>query len=248
MSRASIEERPSPYIGTNHTVNDVAMEESKTMVPRFTFTPIHRMYSYTDGGSPTRTVLTLEVNLPSGIRPDMYEMSVVDDGMTVELEVEWPMYMLEPNIMNAKWVAPTGDGTLRVTDAKMTQSQHSSQNIIREYGSRRVSSTAKISLPFKFESRTGSVKVHSLGFLDPTNVPVKANGLGLQIELQKEEDLSHNLFGSENTSQFDVIEIPSVQNIGTFTSPRSAAVETPSSSVENAGSPEDQVVISNVTS
>ncbi len=81
-------------------------------------------------GSPTRTILTLEIYLPSGIRPDMYTMNVVVDGTVVELDVEWPSYMLGPQIMNAKWVAPTRDGSLRLSDAKMTESQSSVQKTI----------------------------------------------------------------------------------------------------------------------
>ena len=81
------------------------------------------MYSYIDGSIPARTIIELEIDLPSGIKADAVDVKIDEDGNSVRLEVQWPQYMLSPILFNLQWVPPLGDGSLRMTDSKTAQSQ-----------------------------------------------------------------------------------------------------------------------------
>ena len=55
---------------------------------QFDFHPIHHMYSYIDGIIPARTIVVLEINLPSGIKADMVDMKIDEYGNSVQLEMQ----------------------------------------------------------------------------------------------------------------------------------------------------------------
>ena len=146
---------------------------------QFDFRPIHRMYSYIDGSIPARTIIVLEINLPSGIKADMVDVKIDEDGNSVRLELQWPQYMLSQRLFNLQWVKPLGDGSLRMKDSKMAQSQSSVQNLIRSYGTQQVKSTSRFKLPRAVETRVGSVQITKLAFIDSDNGSVKSNGFAI---------------------------------------------------------------------
>ena len=89
-------------------------------------------------------------------------------------------------------------------------------------------STVRILLPYKVEQQYGSVKIYSLGFVDPSKVPAKANGLSLQVKLMKDEDLSHTLFGGGNVIRFDVVDNPGAQGNENTSSTPNVVTQEPS--------------------
>ena len=175
-------------------------------VPQFDFRPIHRMYTYTSGGTPARTVIVLEVNLPSGVSAEMISIKVNDEGNAVLMGVKWPRYMLEPILFNASWLSASGDGSLRETDSKMTQSQMGVQRIMRSYGTRSVESSARFKLPCTVERRAGSVNIKTLAFIHENDGGGKPNGYAVQVEMIAVEDLSYDIFGKSVGTQFVVVD------------------------------------------
>ena len=154
---------------------------AELLMSKFSFMPLHRMYMYPSGGDVSRTVIVLEINLPSGVGPEMYEVKVTEGGGSVRLECRWPDYLLNPKKFNGKWLGETGDSTLGFNDARLTHSLRHAQNTVREYGDRFVKSTAIFILPQPVEEKVESMSVVPLGFLDESEVAVKANGLALQV-------------------------------------------------------------------
>ena len=67
---------------------------------KFSFVALHRMYMYPSGGDVSRTVIVLEINLPSGVGPETYEVKVTEGGSFVRLECRWPDYLLNPKKFN----------------------------------------------------------------------------------------------------------------------------------------------------
>ncbi len=175
-------------IGARHEESEICEIEDGTIdqelvMSNFSFMPLHRVYSYPSGGQVSRTVIVVEINLPSGVGPEMFDMSVVDGGSVLEVEVEWPSYLLDRLKFNGKWLEGTGNETLGVTDSRIASATRHAQDNIREYGKREVRSSARIVLPRKVEEKVEGMKVNQLGFIDPKNVPVKSNGLALLVRL-----------------------------------------------------------------
>ncbi len=181
------------------------------VMPKFSFVPLHRVYSYPSGGQVSRTVIVVEINLPSGVGPKMFDVSVVDGGsvLEVEVEVEWPSYLLDLLKFNGKWLEGTGDGTLGVTDSRIASATRHAQDIIREYGKREVRSSVRIVLPRKVEEKVENMKVNQLGFIDPKNVLVKSNELPLLLRLLVHEEMPITLLNVPEDSGFAVVKTPS---------------------------------------
>lgn len=79
------------------------------------------MYAYYSGGDVSRFFTVVEINLPSGVKPDMCDVVVTDGGSILELEWERPQDILGPKIFFAKWISKTVDGTLGFNDACFTK-------------------------------------------------------------------------------------------------------------------------------
>ncbi len=94
----------------------------------------------------------------------------------------------------------------------MTHSRPSSQKIIRDYGSRKLSFIDKIALPFKAEQRMGLVKVK--------RCTREVQSLARQIELIKEDDLPRTLFSEEPTPLLEVVSMPSTLTLSSCASPQ----------------------------
>ena len=156
-------------------LHGVREEGGESAVSDFDFRPIHRLYTYTDGGVPARTIVVLEVNLPSGVNTKIFDSKVDDDGSSLQIEYERLRYMTEPRVFNAIWLSPTRDGSLRLTDSKMTQSQISVQDIKRRNNLTTMKSTCRFMLPCTVERSVGSVKVSKLAFMDNEDTIVKTN-------------------------------------------------------------------------
>ena len=109
------------------------------------------MYTYTSGGTPARTVIVFETNLPSGMSAGMVSIKVNDEGNANLMGVKWPRYMLEPILFNASCLSASGDGSLRVTDSKMRKSQMGAQRIKCSCGARSVETRARFKLPCTVE-------------------------------------------------------------------------------------------------
>ena len=87
--------------------------------------------------------------------------------------------MLSPRLLSLQWVTPLGEGSLRLTDSKMAQSQSSVQNLIRSYGVQRIKSTSRFILPSAVETRVGSVQITKLVFIDSDNGSVVSEGFAI---------------------------------------------------------------------
>ena len=188
--------------------NADAFEESglELLMPKFSFMPLHRIYSYPSGGEVSRTIIVLEINLPSGVGPGMYEVKVNEGGGAVRLECRWPEYLLNPKKFNGKWMKGTGDGTIGSNDARLTHSLRHAQNTVREYGDRSVKSSAVFVLPQIVEEKVESMSVVPLGFLDENDVTVKANGLALQIRLIVIEEFPLIIYDAPKPPQFELVK------------------------------------------
>ena len=109
-----------------------------------------------------------------------------------------------------------------MNDARLTHSlrhAQNTQNAVREYGDRFVKSTAIFILPQPVEEKVGSMSVVPLGFLDESQVAVKANGLALQARLLAREELPMILYETGKPAHFAVVK----NNTGSIaaTAPRS---------------------------
>ena len=133
-------------------------------------------------------------------------MKVNEGGGAVRLECRWPQYLLNPKKFNGKWLSDTGDGTLGLNDARLTHSLRHAQNTVREYGDRFVKSTAIFVLPQPVEEKVESMSVVPLGFLDESEVAVKANGLALQVRLLVSEEFPLSLYETDKRAQFAVVK------------------------------------------
>ncbi len=67
--------------------------------------------------------MRLKVDHPSRRGSKMFDVSVVNCGTILELEVEWPSYPLDPMKFSGKWYDGTGDGTLSALYSRMTNSR-----------------------------------------------------------------------------------------------------------------------------
>lgn len=54
-------------------------------------------------------MVVVEINLPSGVGPVMYEVNIVSGGSMLELTCLWPAYLLDPLLFKGKWMAGTGE-------------------------------------------------------------------------------------------------------------------------------------------
>ena len=175
---------------------------------KFSFMPINRIYSYPSGGAVSRTIVVVEINLPAGVGPKMWEVRVTDGGAVLELDCEWPDYMLNPMKFNGKWLEGTGDGSMGRNDSRLTHSMKQAQDIVREYGDRVVKSTARFILPFVVEEAVESIATVPLGFLDSTNATVKANGCALKVRMLAVEDIPIALYTKSGPVGFNVVKPP----------------------------------------
>ena len=181
---------------------------TELVFPKFSFMPMYRMYDYPSGGDVARKVIVLEINLPSGVGPNMYEVRVKDGGTIVELECKWPEYMLNPKKFNGKWLSGTGDGSVGPNDARLTHSVRHAQDTVREFGHKSVKSIARFFLSQCVEEKVESISVVPLGFLDDNDVPVKANGLAVQIRLLACEEIPISLYSTNEPSSFEAVKQP----------------------------------------
>ena len=100
----------------------------------------------------------------------------------------------------------TGDSTLGLNDTRLTHSLRHAQNIVREYGDLFVKSTAIFILPQPVEEKVQSMSVLPLGFLDESEVAVKANGFVLQVRLPASEELPMILYEADKPAHFAVVK------------------------------------------
>ena len=104
------------------------------MCPQFEFVPIHRFYTYAIRTVPSHTNIVAEINVPSGLCADIFDLKIAEGGSTLEVSVIWPSYMTNLGELNAKRIPGNGDGTLRPSDSRLTSSRQGAQSIIRSYG------------------------------------------------------------------------------------------------------------------
>ena len=210
MPRASVDD--SPILKRVREANKSSHRDSgiEFLLPKFTFVPFSRTYTYATGTVPSRTIVVAEVNLPTGVRPEMCDLSIVAGGEVLQLICEWPSYMLNPKEFNAKWLHGTGDGSLRATESRITSAQQACQETIRAYGSRKVKSTAKIILPRSVTEDMDKVKTHRLGFEDEVakEGELKSNGCALQIHMLAVEEFPPDLFATSSATQFEKVKRP----------------------------------------
>ena len=180
------------------------------VIPKFTFVPFNRTYTYATGTVPSRTIVVAEVNLPAGVRPEMCELSIGAGGEVLELVCEWPSYMLNPREFNGKWLEGTGDGTLRATESRITSAQQACQETIREFGSRKVKSTARIILPCSVTEDMDKVQTYRLGFEDVVakEGELRSNGCALQVHMLAIEEFPPDLFAVNTEVQFEKVKRP----------------------------------------
>ena len=76
----------------------------------------------------------------------------------------------------------------------MLQSLLPPQNLMRVYGNTVVKYKARLLLPVAVRQEIGSMKTNELGFKDPKDVSVKANGLALQVQVTALDHLLHAVF------------------------------------------------------
>ena len=156
--------------------------------------------------------MVAEINLPSGVRPKMCELSVSEGGDVLELTCEWPSYLSNPREFSGKWLPNTGDGSLRPGESRIVAAQQKVQENIREYGARVVKSTARIVLPREVSDDMNNVKVYHLGFEDQLakEGEHKANGCALQVCMLAVEDFPSDLFADSTSIQFERVKRPTV--------------------------------------
>lgn len=193
---------------------------TELVTSRFTFVPIHRVYFYCSGGFRTRTVVIVEINLPSGVMEGMFNVEVAQGGNVLQLTVSWPTYMLDPKKFNASWLS---ESALLLQSSRLTASQKSIQDIQRSFGNANVKSTARIILPHRVDEDISNLSVGKLGFLDSSQSQVKANGLALQVKLLAVEEFSMKIHAQSEQSGFTI-----VQPLQSRNSSGSRAISTPS--------------------
>lgn len=169
---------------------------------KFSFIPIHRLYTFESGGVPTRTYVMAEINLPSGVKPENCWVEVVDGGMVLQLTVEWPEYMSNPVTFNASWLKQSD---LLLQSSRITSSWKNVQDLRRQFGEVTLKSTARITIPRKVYEDISNLEIAKLGFVDSSTGDFKANGLALQVHLLAVEDFSMKILPEVATSHFTIV-------------------------------------------
>ena len=184
---------------------DCETNAAERAMPKFSCMPLYRTYSHPSSGRISNTVVVVEIRPPSGIEPGMYDVTVADSGAVLQLECENPANLLDPIVFDGKWLPVTGDSSLDLNHSRITHSRKNAQDAIREYGSRRIKSTVHIILPESVKDDVESIHTSCLGFDDPSEMSVKANGLALQVRLLAEEEIPFSLFDEPSKSTFEEV-------------------------------------------
>ena len=206
--RATLDKSQASAPVDDEDADDAALSGTELVMSKFSFMPMNRMYCYPSGGTVSRTVVVAEINLPPGVGPKMWEVRVSDGGAVLELDCEWPDYMLNPTKFNGKWLSGTGDGSMGPNDSSLTHSMKNAQDIVKEYGERAVKSTARLILPVSVEESVESIETIPLGFLDPNDAPVKANGCALKVRMLAQEEIPITLYNTRGSAGFDAVKPP----------------------------------------
>lgn len=97
------------------------------------------------------------------------------EGAILELEVNWPDYLANTNLLNGKWIAGTGDGSFGMNDSHYTNAVRNTKDTIREFGARNTTSTVTFFLLQKVYENVLSTVIDKLGSLK-----IRRNGEGKQ--------------------------------------------------------------------
>ena len=213
-TRSSVENTAKcTVIGDETESEDATGVGCEVIMPQFSFMPLNRQYSYISSGVLSRTMVVVEVNLPSGVGPGMFDVAVVSGGAVLEITVEWPEYLLDPLMFNAQWLSGSGDGSLHHTSARITSSQKAAQDVQRSFGSTNVKSTARIALVQQVDEDVVNIGITQLGFVDDKKVDVKANGLALVVKMIAVEDFTVEMANKKKVSSFTPVKTRSRKEV-----------------------------------
>lgn len=121
------------------------------------FDPLHVVSTWRDAALAQR--LSVAVLLPSGVDADMCTVRVCDSGRRLELVVQWPMLMCEPDLLHTSWVRRGDKCRLKRCHPRLVAFEETIARLRAERGGR-LRSRACIFLPFVVS--TGVLDVHFL--------------------------------------------------------------------------------------
>lgn len=133
---------------------------AKTPTPN-TFHPLHLLSVWQEPGT-TAKRLAVAILLPSGVGAGDFTVRVIEDGDVLEISVDWPKPLVEISFMHKKW--------LLMDDSRFTDFHPKylgfevSLRGLRENINDKVTSTARIGLPFSVQSHIDSK--HNLAYKD----------------------------------------------------------------------------------
>ena len=87
IARASVDNVTSAHFQSCEGDDQDIGQGTELVMPQFKFHPIHRIYVYYDGVVPAQTIVVVEINLPSVVRPGIYILEIVDERSLLQLEV-----------------------------------------------------------------------------------------------------------------------------------------------------------------
>lgn len=143
--------------------NDCAGAGAELTVGDLFFKPLYLIGEWQEPGSKTKR-LTVVLILPSGVNKSDFTLQVLEGGQSLELTVQWPMPLVDLDMLHQKWLRqPTDDNNCRFTmfhpkvlaleDALKKKRNRAADSVV---------STARIILPFPVQTHVESKT--NLGF------------------------------------------------------------------------------------
>lgn len=154
------------------------------------FKPICVISSWVEPGT-THRMLSVCINLPSGVSPKDVKVHVVDGGRELEISAQWPNVMSDLASLHRKWLKGSSGEGIQMYHPRITGFEKVYKSL-QEKDSSAITSTCRIGLPFVVESRVYGV--HNLGWVD-NNTLVK------YVDLRSYED-NFNITNDENSVEY----------------------------------------------
>ena len=114
------------------------------------FNPLYLQSVWKERKSATKR-LTLAILLPSEIISGEFSLRVADGGEYLELTIEWPKPLVDPDTMHRKWLCSDGDDRMRDHHPKLNGFEEALKSL-RSRMTELIESTARIPLPFPVQT------------------------------------------------------------------------------------------------
>lgn len=145
----------------NNADETAAIARRLLATPAPQFNPLHLTSYWVEPGTTNRMV-SVAIVLPSGVGPEDFSVRVVEGGRELELKVEWPVPLVNLEMLHKKWTDSNKPDRMEKYHPKFLGFEACLKKF-RQHSRHIVESIARFALPFPVQ--THIVNQYPLGWL-----------------------------------------------------------------------------------